>query len=105
MVVDSHPENFQDWYKQKVKASCSQSTYNMFKKYVFAPAFDDVIVHVEEITGNDIPGRTKLLYHSKLCGSLWQEQILKGLIRIIDYQKKNLINLRERNLVNHYKND
>lgn len=74
-VVESHPENFPDWYKQKVKAPRSQSAYDMYKKYVFGPAFDDAIAHVEEATGNEIPGRTKLLYHSKLCGSVWQEQL------------------------------
>ena len=78
-VVESHPERLPQFYRTTQRAPRSQSAYGMYKKYVFGPAFEDAIAQVEEVIDRDITGKEKMLYHSKLCGVTWKDQVKRQL--------------------------
>ena len=98
-VAESHPERLPQWYAAKHKAPRAQSAYDMYKKYIFGPAFDDAIAHIEEASGQDIPGTQKMQLHSKLCGSTWNDQVRKTLDPNNQLSKEEFDKLRKRKAV------
>lgn len=98
-VTESHPERLPQWYAATHKAPRSQSAYDMYKKYIFGPAFDDAIARVEESSGQNIPGTQKMLLHSKLCGSTWNDQVRRELDPNHQLSQTDFDKLRKRKTV------